>query len=506
MEEIGKERCRTLGNIDLLLAPFYRKGLADGTYTVEGVKELLRYFITKINAGKRFAEQPLCIGGYDSSGKTAVSEFTDLFLDVYRELGVYNPKIHVRYNSEFPDGTLYKIVDAIRAGSSSMVIINDQSVIEAYGKIGIGKEIAMHYVPQGCYEPTIMGVEDSRICGAWINIAKAVELTVHGGHDAINDAVLFFESNPEPSTFAEFYDIFKQYLSAFVEVTARNIEQQEASGRDIYPSPFLSATYDSCMSNGRDIFDRGADVRNNSIKVIAVGTAVDSLIAVKKLVYDQKRYTLRQLSRILRGNWKGFGELKTEVIKEKRKWGNGIAEADALGKEIYAYCAQLIVGRSNNYGGVYRLGADSVASNDNLGRNTGATPDGRGERQSLSKNMRPVTGMDREGVTALMRSMLAVDQSVFSDGAPLDFIIHPSAVSGEKGLKVFAEVIKTYFKCGGQAIHGNVVSAETLEDAVKNPEKYKNLQIRVCGWNEFFVDMSKDMQLEFIKRAKGAEQ
>ena len=143
--------------------------------------------------------------------------------------------------------------------------------------------------------------------------------------------------------------------------------------------------------------------------------------------------------------------------------------------------------------------------NDGYGEHTGATPDGRGARQSLSKNLRPSNGQDREGILGFMNSMLKVDQSAFANGVPLDFMVHPSAVSGEKGLEVFTEIIKTYFEQGGGAIHGNVVSAEKLIDAQKHPEKYKNLQIRVCGWNEFFVNMSKKMQDEFITRAKGVE-
>ena len=174
VEEIGIERCRSLGNIDILYYPFYEKGISDGSLTEEKVKELLRYFITKINAGKRYAEQPLCIGGYDQNGDTAVTRFTELFIDVYCELGVYNPKIHVRYNSKFPDSMLKRLVRAIRDGSSSMVILSDESVMSAYEKIGVSREISKNYLPQGCYEPVIAEEEDALCAASFKNGDKLV--------------------------------------------------------------------------------------------------------------------------------------------------------------------------------------------------------------------------------------------------------------------------------------------------------------------------------------------
>ena len=228
-------------------------------------------------------------------------------------------------------------------------------------------------------------------------------------------------------------------------------------------------------------------------------------MAVKKFVYEQKRLTLPQLAALLENNWQGAEALRTEIRKDKGKWGNGDREADALAADIYRFCGEHIVGTPNGYGGVYRMGADSVDNAENFGRNMGATADGRLAGEPLSKNMRPVNGMEFAGITGFIRSMLALDQELFIDGAPLDFMLHPSAVSGEKGRRVLGQIIKSYFAGGGQMIQGNIVSAEMLEKAVADPDSYRNLQIRVCGWNEYFVNMKPEIQKDFIERAKGLE-
>ena len=503
VEEIGRERCRSLGNLDLLFSPFYKSALESGALNREEIKELFRFYFTKINAGKRYADQPLCFGGYDERGETAVSEMTSLALDVYKELGISNPKLHIRYNEKFPDDILLKLIGMIRDGNNSIVILNDATIIKAYGKIGVPKEIAAGYLPLGCYEPAIPGYEDARICGSWINLAKAVELTVHGGIDSNSGKYFILQTDPEPPTFDNFYEIYLRHLKSFVDFTVDNINKQVRFSYEINPHPVYSATLKDCVENGKDIFNNGMNVRNSSIKVFAIGTAVDSLLAVKHYVYEEKVIGLAEFSKLLQNNWEGGEALRMKILKDERKWGNNIAEADELARDIYKHMEKWIVNRPNGNGGVYRMGADSVNFAEDYGRGTGATPDGRLNGMPLSKNMRPVNGMERNGLTGLLSSALQIDQTAFVDGAPLDIMLHPSAVEGNKGVEMLAEMIEEYFRRGGVSVQCNIVGAEILMAAQKNPELYPNLQIRVCGWNEYFVNMSKVVQQDFIDRAKG---
>lgn len=505
MLELGIERTRTLGNVGLLFGRFYEHDVKSGLLDRDGVKTLCKYYLTKINAGKRYADQPICIGGTDSDGRNGINEFVDILLEAYREEKLSNPKIHVRYNGLFPEKTYNTLVEMIIEGNSSMVIISDENMYEAYDRIGMPRNLSTEYLPIGCYECIVPNYEDARICSAWINLAKGAELAISGGKDIIHGDVMFGNSDTNPPTFDAFYAIYKGYLLKFIDFCKENIRIQESVSHENYAAPLLSLTHDDCMKNGRDFFNRGMDIHNSSIKCCAIGSAVDSLLAVKKYVYEQKKLTLPELAVILKNNWNGAEELRNEIRKDRCKWGNGNAEADALAAEIYDFCGNNIIGTPNGYGGIYRFGADSVDNAENFGGNMGATADGRLAGEPLSKNMRPVNGMEFYGITGFIRSMLAVDQKLFIDGAPLDFMLHPSAVSGEKGKTVLGQIIKSYFENGGLMIQGNVVSAEILENAVKDPDSYRNLQIRVCGWNEYFVNMKPQIQRDFIERAKGLE-
>ena len=273
----------------------------------------------------------------------------------------------------------------------------------------------------------------------------------------------------------------------------------------INPSPVYSGTFRSCIERGRDIYDQGAVYSNTSLKLCGIGTAVDSLLIIKKYVYDEKRLTMAEFRNVLQNNWEGHEDLRIRILNEKNRYGNGFAEPDNMARDIYAHLASLIVGRKNKIGGVYRLGADSVMHCMDHADYVAATPDGRLARAMFSKNMCAVSGMDRNGITAAMQSVLSIDTSDLVNAAVFDFIIHPSAVEGERGLAAFSALARTYFECGGMVFQGNVFSLQDLYNAQKDPQRYSTLQIRVCGWNEYFVRMTKAKQDDFIKRCSSVK-
>ncbi len=504
-EESGVERCRMIGPTDKLFYPFYKKDLEEGRETDQSIRELFRFFYIRLHAAKRDADQPILIGGSDMHGNDLSTELSYLMMEVYADLDIHNPKIHVRCNKNMPKKLLYKLCDMIRKGNSSMTLVNDETIYRGYEKIGVPREVSQNFCTIGCYEPVIMGIEDARICGSWVNAAKAVEFAVHSGYDGMHITRWGLPTDPSPDTFEEFLYCFYSQLANIIEFTKRNIIDQRDYQYKINPSPILSGSIRSCMKKGKDVFNNGMEMLNDSIKIFAVGTAVDSLMIVKRFVYDEKRVTLPELSQILKKNWEGYEKLRLIALRDKNKWGNNLDEPDKLGVDIYKFAADRIVNAKNAVGGRFRLGTDSVAMAENYGRNTGATPDGRLKGELLSRNMRPVTGMEREGITAFLLSVTKADHSDFLDGAPLDFMLHPSAVEGEKGLDALVSIVELYFARGGFTIQGNVVNADTLKEAQKNPDKYKNLQVRVCGWNEYFVNMSLVRQNDFIARAEGIE-
>ena len=503
--ELGRERCRTYGPVDEMYAPFYTADKNSGRLTKESATEMFRYFWQKVAAEKRYADQPICIGKAWHDDESDAAELVEVMLDAYTELKIHNPKIHVRCRKNLSDKLLTRLVTMIRDGSSSMVLVNDEAVFKGYKKIGIERDVADKYVPIGCYESTIMGLEDSRICASWINLSKACEYTITGGRDILGKLCIGMHTD-EPQTWDEFLSTYYGYLKEHIELVMNNVNVQAAHAYEANPSPYYSGTIRSCVERGRDVFDCGMEYRNQSIKCFAIATAVDSLLAVKRFVYGQKRLTLGELRTALENNWQGAEMLRLEIMKDPVKYGNNIAEADDLARDIFKFCADNIIGKPTSTGGVFRLGCDSVNMAENYGRRCAASADGRLAREPLSKNMRPVNGMEKNGVTAYIQSICKIDNSDFVDGAPLDFVVHPSAVEGEAGIDAMKAIVRTFFSGGGFAIQGNILDLDTLLDAKAHPEKYPTLQVRVCGWNEYFVNMHEKIQDDFIKRTAGIQQ
>ena len=253
-----------------------------------------------------------------------------------------------------------------------------------------------------------------------------------------------------------------------------------------------------------DIYDGGAKYNNSSMSFYSLASLVDSLCAVRTLVYEEKAVTLSQLTDILKADWKGYEDLQNRALRLPQKFGINDETADALAAELAQYCAGLVNNRPNGRGGVFKAALYTIDHCIKTGAKTMATPDGRNAGQPLSKNLCAVTGMDKKGVTGLINSAGKIDASQFPNGSVLDVVLHPSAVAGEEGLTAFLGILLTYFKKGGLALHGKVFSPEDLKKAQKDPETYKNLQVRVCGWNAYFVNLTKGEQDAFIRQAENA--
>ncbi|HBL77149.1 MAG: hypothetical protein A2W90_18735 [Bacteroidetes bacterium GWF2_42_66] len=500
--EIGVENGRSLGIIDHLYYPYFKADIGSGRYSVEDIREMFRYFFNKFNAAKRFAAQPLALCGTTPDGTGTDNDLTFLILDVYGELGHLNPKIQLRYNPNLSDQLMEKVSGLIRKGQSSIVIINDEAVYRGYEKIGIPRSISAGYVPIGCYEPVLMGKEDAMICNAFINIAKAVEFAITGGSDILTGELFGMKTPKNFKTFEGFYKAFYEHLDYLIDYFVDNIDKQTRLSMQINPSPVLSGTIQSCMERGKDYFSGGMQYSNTTIKCYALATTVDSILAVKKLVFDEKLMSFSELQEALRNDWKGYEKIQLMIKHDKNKYGNNRTEPDNLMCVIFNHLSGRIVGRKNARGGVYRFGCDSIHTSAIQGKKTGATPDGRNAHEPVSKNLCAVSGMERNGVTALMQSILKLDHDSLLGSEPLDYIIHPSAVQGKAGLKAMNAMFRTYFAKGGIALQGNIINAESLLEAQKNPQKYQNLQVRLCGWNAYFVDLTFVQQNEFIKQTQ----
>ena len=500
-EETGVERARSLGPIDRLYLPYYENYKKIGIPESD-IADLFRYYFIHFTAAKRYAEQPFTICGSDKDGNDLTNELSHIILDVYDEMGIYDPKIHIRCHRSMDDSILKKSVSMIRGGHSSICLINDEAVFKGYERLGVPREACWHYVISGCYEPIIMGMEEAEICAMRFNTVKCVEFALNGGKDIMTGTQVGYASPLHIGSFDEFFDIFLKQLDYCTDFGLDFIEKQGQYSTLMNPSPIYSASFPECIEKGLDIHEYPLKYNNLSLKHHGLATTVDSLFAIKKYVYDQKKISLIEMKEALFHDWQGYDELQIMILNDKEKYGNNMDAPDRIMTDILEHLGDRYCGNKLKRGGKVRLGLDSVYHCIKHGAKTAATPDGRKARAPLSKNLCATDGMDRGGITAYMQSVLKIDSSFFLDGVPFDFILHPSAVEGEKGLKDFVSLVKIFLACGGFAMQGNVVSRDVLKEAQQNPEKYATLQVRVCGWNEYFVKLSKIKQDMFIKQCE----
>jgi formate C-acetyltransferase len=269
---------------------------------------------------------------------------------------------------------------------------------------------------------------------------------------------------------------------------------------EINPSPLIAATISNCLEKGQDI-GQGGPIHNSTGCVgAALANAGDSLLAVKRAVYDEGRYSMAELIEALDANFEGREPMRLYLLKRVPKWGNGHPEADAMAKRIADhYCAKAHSLR-NTRGGGGQAALFSLVFQWTAGQVTGALPDGRKAHETLAPNVGAMPGRDLAGATGHIDSVTKLDFTETPNGSVLDIMLHPTAVRGEEGLNAFVQLIKTFFAQGGYAIQFNVFDIDTLRDAQRNPEKYATLQIRVTGWSVYFTSLSRFEQDQFILR------
>ena len=495
---------RSLGNgLDNTLYGFYKNDLKSGAYTKEEIKELFRYFLFQWSAIGNYWGQPFYMGGTNADGSTKYNELSYDILDVYDELGIYNPKIQVKINENTPDRLLFKVFDMIRRGKSCFALCCDPGMIKAVMGYGATYEEALNMDIRGCYETGVRANEVSSATG-YVNALKSVEYVFSNGFDSRIGKQLGLKTGElkDLKTFEDFYSAVLKQWENLIEMTIYVSLQYEKYFSFINPSNMYSATIEGALKKGTDAYQNGVKFNNSAILNCGFASLVDAVMAVKEFVYDKKAVTLETLSAALAADWNGFEDLHTKVVKSPHKYGNDDAETDRYAEAMSAYFASKVNNRPNARGGVYKAIMHTAMEFVWEGEKTGATPDGRYAGDEISKNGSPSVGMDREGVTALIKSALKARPYTYCESFCVDVMLHPTAVSGDEGLEIMKSLLFMYMKNGGQTVQFNVFNTETLRDAQKRPEKYQNLQVRVCGWNVLWNNLSEKEQNAYITRAE----
>jgi len=503
-ESVDSYQVRSLGNgLDNTLYDFYKRDLESGKYTKEDIREYLSYFLMQWSAIGNYWGQPFYMGGTDLNGNTRYNELSYEILDVYDKLEIYNPKIQLKINRNTPCKILNKALDMVRRKNASIVFCCEPAMIKAVMGYGATLEEALNYDIRGCYET---GVRANEVCSSsgYVNAAKAVEYVFTNGYDTGSCKQVGIKTGEifEIKTFEDFYFAFLKQWEYLIDQSMKITNDAERFLSFINPSSMYSATIETSLKNGKDGYGGGVKFNNNAMLNCGFASAVDSIMAVKEFVFDKKELSLKELADILANNWEGNEKLRLKIKKSSHKYGNNDKLTDAYAGAMSSYFANKVNNVQNGRGGVYKSIFHSARAFITQGEKTGALPDGRLKGEELSKNASPVVGMDKNGITALIESATNLIPSDYHESFCVDAMLHPSAVEGEEGLKVLEGILMTYLNKGGQSIQFNIYNSDTLRDAQNNPEKYQNLQVRVCGWNTLWNNMSKKEQDAYILRSE----
>ena len=502
-EHIDGMQARSLCNFDRVLYPYYKKDLEKGV-TEQEIRTDLAYFLMQFTAIGNYWGQPVYLGGCNQDESTVINELSYIFLDVYDQLKLLNPKIQIKVADSTPKDFLLKALDMIRRGGNSVVFVSDATIRKALMQSGATSEQARLCDVKGCYEYAPQGEMHTGM--NYINLVKPLEYTLHRGCDGITGEFAGLETPDvaDIATFDDFFDIYKQQLLYLVKNVMRVVNIYEGYLFHINPTPLLSATYPTCLERARDSLYGGAARNTTSLDVGFLADAADSLVAIKKFVYDQKEISLPELVHVLDNNYEGNESLRQKLYKDRDKYGNNRDLPDGIAKEIVDFLVENVHGKPNNEqrNGHWSVSFHVARMSYVQGAKTMATPNGRKLGEELAKNVSASMGQNRDGATAAILSATNFDASSFCGDACLDLGLLPKSVDGEKGLESMYALLLTFIKRGGQAMHINVFDAETLIEAQKNPDKYQDLQIRVCGWSVLWNNINKPEQDGFIKQAK----
>jgi formate C-acetyltransferase len=504
------------GHLDHHLLSFYRRGLQEGTLTVEGARELLEAFFVKFNnhpappkVGVTAAESGtytdfanINLGGLLPEGSDGSNEVSHLLLEIVDEMHLLQPSSNVQISRKTPDAFLKHALRIIRKGYGFPSVFNADAVVEEQLRQGKTIEDARAGGCSGCVEVGAFGKEAYILTG-YFNLPKILELALHDGVDPLTGKQLGPKTGAPDSftSFDQLFDAFAVQLGHFLDMKIRGNMIVERMFATLMPAPFLSVLTDDCIGTARDYNAGGARYNNTFIQFVGIGTITDSLSALKQLAFEEGALSPAELIAAVDTNYEGREPLRQRLVNKTHKYGNDDDFADDLMVRVFQELLRRVDGRPNGKGGHHRVEMLPTTCHVYFGAKTGATPDGRRALLPLSEGISPVQGADRNGPTAVLRSAGKMDH-VKTGGTLLNMKFTPSLLAGEEGIETLTRLVRGYFRMDGHHVQFNVVSAATLREAQCHPEQHRDLIVRVAGYSDYFCDLSAALQEEIITRTE----
>lgn len=493
----------SIGRFDQYMLPFYQASLTQRDDPAF-LKELLESLWVKCNdvvllrstsSARYFAGFPTgytaLLGGLTESGRSAVNVLSYLCLDAYQSVQLPQPNLGVRVNELIDRPFLLKTAETIRLGTGIPQIFNDEVVVPAFLNRGVSLEDARDYAVVGCVELSIPGKTYGLHDIAMFNLLKVMEIAMQENE---GNAALSYEG-----LLKHIRTKINHYIALMVE--GSNI--CDIGHRDWAPVPLLSSFISDCLDSGKDITDGGARYNFSGVQGIGIANLSDSLHALKGLVFEQQRLSFDELLAVLKANFATpEGEkIRARLINRFEKYGNDIDDVDNISAELLRHYCKEVEKYRNPRGGQFTPGSYTVSAHVPLGAVVGATPDGRFAGEQLADGgLSPMLGQDMQGPTAVLKSVSKLDNYLLSNGTLLNVKFTPATLEGDAGLQKLADFLRAFTQLKLQHIQFNVVNADTLREAQQRPQDFAGLVVRVAGYSAFFVELSKEIQDDIIRR------
>jgi formate C-acetyltransferase len=478
----------TFGRFDQYMYPYYKKDIDSGTLDAGGALELLEEFFISCNKdsdlypGMQQGDngQSMMLGGLNPDGSESYNGLSALCLDACLELKLIDPKINLRVNKKTPVELYDKGSVLTKQGLGFPQYANDDVVIKALRRWGYAEKDAYDYVVAACWEFIVPG----------------------SGMDIVNINGLSFSRALNEAIYDERgWNSFDELMERVREAVFAQAEEIMNATAGVYmePSPMLSLMMDGCIERGRDI-SLGGNYNNYGIHGTGLSTAVDSLAAVRKYVFEEKFFTREDLKEMLEKNFEGSAEILNMLRYQAPKMGNDDDRVDSLAVRLLGWFADSLEGRKNDRGGIFRAGTGSAMYYIWHTRDMGATPDGRRKGEALACNYSPSLFSRCSGPVSIIKSFAKPDLARVANGGPLTIELHDQMFRNEDSIHKVALFVKSFMDMGGHQMQINAVNRDKLKDAKKHPENYRNLIVRVWGWSGYFVELDEVYQDHIIER------
>jgi formate C-acetyltransferase len=505
------------GHFDQHLTPFYNAGIADGTLTRDQAKELISCFWIKVNnhpappkvgitareSGTYNDFTNINIGGIKNDGSDGTSEVSYIMLEVVEELHILQPGSSVHISAKTPDKFLHAATRVIRQGHGYPSVFNPDVYVLELLRQGKSLTDAREGGCSGCIEVGAFGKEAYLLTG-YLNVPKILEVTMNNGINPVTGIRVGPETG-DPRNFAsydELYNAFLKQLNYVVDLKMRVSNYIDRMFAKYAPAPFLSIVTEDCVSRGKDYYDGGPRYNTSYIQCCGLGTTTDSLVALKKHVFEDQTFSMDRVLNAVLKDFKGEEVLRQTIMNRTPFFGNDDDYADSIAVKVYDDLVDAIDGKPNiKPGGKYHLNMLSTTCHVYFGKVMGATPNGRMAGKSISDGTSPSHGADTHGPSAVIKSMTKFDH-VKSGGTLLNQRFLPSLLRKEEDVVKLGHLIRSYFTLGGHHIQFNIVDTATLIAAQACPSDYKDLMVRMAGYSDYFNDMNADLQQEVIERTE----